>query len=283
MENVTNSMSPASPANVITLDEIKSTVECCSVVTETNEIIDDSTYAIDPSIALSLRYGSTVDRGTCTGELDYLSFMKGTTVVVQTDIALHTRSQCQTYIPVIKRYAKSLSKGTYGCTIPSNYEDIDALSDPVKLSYDVDILKRQNKEFLSRIIELQTELDKHSRTIYHLSLEKQRLAAIEEDLRAQLKRVSEGTRTTPSIQHNPLNEPAEFVLRDINGEVLFDERSLPSNSETLLHVVKGGDRLVTYHIFTDIDEFISIRKQQTHSRNVKLQIGPSSLHPSIWQ
>lgn len=283
MANLANSTNPASPMSVITPEEIKSTVEDCSVITETNDIVDGSTYAIDPSIALSLRCGSTVDRATCTGELDYLPFMRGTTVVVQTDIALHTKSQCQTYIPVIKQYAKSLTKSTYGCVRPSNYEDADALLDPVKLSYDVDMLKRQNEEFLSRIVELQTELDKHSRTIYHISLEKQRLTAIEEDLRAQLKRVSGGEIIAPSASQKILNEPPEFVLRDINGETLFDERLLPPDSETLLHVVKGGDRLVTYHIFTDIDEFISLRKQQVHSRNVKLQIGPSCLHPSIWQ
>ena len=276
MENST------SPTNVSIPDEVRSVEEKYSLATETYDTMDGSTYAIDPSIAVSIHCGPTVDRATCTGELDCLPFLRGTTVVVQTEIALHTKSQCQMYIPVIKQYAKSIARGTYGYSGSSSYEDAELLADPVKLSYDVDVLKRQNEEFLRRIIELQAGLDKHARTIYHLSLEKQRLVAVEEDLRAQLRQVSEGGNNALSMPQKATCESSEFVLRDINGNVLFDERLLPPDSETLLHVVKGCDRVVTYHIFIDIDDFLSLRKHRTHSRNVKLQIGLSCLNPGIW-
>ncbi|EFO62528.1 Hypothetical protein GLP15_4881 [Giardia lamblia P15] len=276
-ESLTNSASAIMPA------ELQDGEENYFVTTETDDTMNGSTCIIDPSIAVSLHCGSTVDRATCTGELDCLPFLRGTTAVVQTEIALHTKSQCQIYIPIIKQYAKSIAKGTYIYDRPSYHDTVEPMLDPVKLSYDVDVLKEQNEEFLRRIVEMQTEIDKHTRTIYHLALEKQRLVAVEEDLRTQLKQTSKGEGTALPASQTPPFEPPEFVLRDINGDILFDERLLPPDSETLLYVVKGGDKVVTYHIFTDIDEFLSLKKQRIPSRNVKLQIGPSCLHPSIWQ
>ncbi|ESU39634.1 Hypothetical protein DHA2_151198 [Giardia duodenalis] len=274
MENLTNATMP---------EEATRAEENYSAVTETNDIMDGSTCVIDPSIAVSLHCGSTVDKATSTGELDRLPFLRGTTAVVQTEIALHTKSQCQIYIPIIKQYAKSIAKDAYRYDRSFYCDTVEPALDPIKLSYDVDVLKEQNEEFLRRIVEMQTEIDKHARTIYQLALEKQRLMAVEEDLRAQLKQTSEGGSAAPPTSQTLPFGPTEFVLRDINGDILFDERLLPPDSETLLYVVKGGDRLVTYHIFTDIDEFLSLKKQQISSRNVKLQIGPSCLHPRIWQ
>lgn len=249
---------------------------------EAEEDTRASTMDIDNPPSLLLRPGQTVDHGTCTGDLDDILFRYGCTAIVQTDISLMTRRQCKVAISALKWYVRGLQFYIPQARLARiALHDIYDAPDLTKLTHDLEVLQTQNEELVQHLVNFRKQIEEQTETIYNLSTERRNLINMKDTLNREIEAAKQREKEALAAvgrMDEVRSETADFVLRDTDGSVLFDERLLPSNSETIVQILKDG-AMTTYNVYTDANEFMAARQEVASMRNVKLQAGPSFVRP----